>query len=94
MTAPDHVQIYERVGVLEAKMDSHQTELAEFKQDSKEHRKKSREDMETLTKDMSVVVDWVKEEKTRRRLIKKALKAFAWFLGLVATGVAIFKGVR
>ncbi len=87
MTAPDHTKIYERIGVLEVQQSHTQNELTEFKTESRQYREENRENM-------AVVVDWVKEEKTRRRLIKKALKAFAWFLGLVATGVAIFKGVR
>tara|TARA_S200002703_G_scaffold34250_1_gene29637 strand:- start:2399 stop:2662 length:264 start_codon:yes stop_codon:yes gene_type:complete len=87
VTAPDHTKIYERIGVLEVQQSHTQNELTEFKTESRQYREENRENM-------AVVVDWVKEEKTRRRLIKKALKAFAWFLGLVATGVAIFKGVR
>lgn len=87
MTDPDHRQIYERVGVLETKQDALQKEVTEFKDESRVYRTKNGDSM-------AEVVGWVRDQQTQRRLLKKALKGLAWLLGLVATGIAVFKGVR
>lgn len=87
MSEPDHRQIYERVGVLEAKQDALQDEVTEFKDESRKYRAKNGESMDEI-------VGWVREQQMQRRILKKAIKGFAWFLGVIATGIAIFKGVR
>jgi len=87
VTDPDHRQIYERVGVLETKQDALQKEVTEFKDESRVYRTKNGDSM-------AEVVGWVRDQQTQRRLLKKALKGLAWLLGLVATGIAVFKGVR
>ena len=82
-----------RVSNLEVSLESHRVDLQGFRSESQDYRDINHKSISGLQGDMSVIVAWVTEEKARRRFIKGTMKAAAWLLGMVATSLAVVKGI-
>jgi hypothetical protein len=86
MSDVSHADIIQRVAIVETRLEVTQRELTEFKNESEAYRKENR----------TMVTD-IHREVLRRSTIRGAWisggKLFLAIAGLIATGVAIWKGL-